>query len=93
MELVTFKSIPGATDRAMFRAANKVTPVLASLTGFISREFGKTVKTDEWVDTVMWESLEDALNAAKNVTSNPAFQPFYSLIAPASIQMRHVLVA
>ncbi len=93
MELVIFKALPGVSDDQMVAAARSVNPLLEALTGFIGRDFGKTVETGEWVDSVMWSSLQDALNAAKNVSSNPAFQPFGSLMEPASIQMRHIPLA
>jgi len=78
----------------MIRGAEAVTPLPASLKGFIGRDYGKTVeKQGEWVDTVMWSSLKDAFDAAKNVTGNPGFEPFARLIDDTTIQMRHVLIA
>jgi len=89
LEIVIFKAVEGVTSEQMVEAATRVQPVIEKMSGNISRYFGKT-ESGEWVDTVLWDSMESAKAAARSITTIPEFKPFGSLIEGKSVQMRHV---
>jgi len=76
----------------MLKAANDVQPVIEKMEGNISRHFGRT-EEGEWVDTVMWDSMDSAKKAAETIMGVPEFKPFGSLIDGQTVQMRHVEIA
>lgn len=89
LEVVIFKANVGTADEQMIAAAKKVQSVIERMPGNINRNFGKT-ESGEWVDAVMWDSMESAKSAAESIMSIPEFKPFGSLIDGSSVQMRHV---
>ena len=91
LELVTFKSVPGTNEQTMIDKALKLTPILASMPGFINRHFALGEK-GEWIDAVIWDSLENARSAAKAVMEVPEAQEFFVLINQATINLRHATI-
>lgn len=91
LELVTFESVPGTSDNAIIDKALKLTPVLATMPGFIDRHFSQGQK-GEWIDAVIWDNLENAQAAVKAVMEKPEAQEFFSLINQETINLRHATI-
>ena len=88
IEVVIFRANEGVAPEQLQSAALAVTPVLAALPGFISREFGAS-EEGQFIDVVRWESLTSAKQAADKVMSIPVCGQFFSLIDQSSMQFMH----
>ena len=89
LEVVLFKLKPGADDAAFLAASEAVMPDLRAMRGFIRRELFKD--TDgRWMDTVHWQSLDDAHRAAEAFLGLPCAQTLIALIDEPSITMLHL---
>jgi len=88
IEVVIFRAIAGTTSEQLQAAALAVTPVLAALPGFISREFGAS-EDGQFIDVVHWKDLASAKQAAEKVMSVPVCGQFFSLIEQSSMQFMH----
>jgi len=88
IEVVVFRAIAGTTPEQLQAAALAVTPILASLPGFISREFGAS-EDGQFIDIVYWQDLASAKQAAEKVMSIPACGQFFGLIEQSSMQFMH----
>jgi hypothetical protein len=88
IEVVIFRAIAGTAPEQLQAAALAVTPVLASLPGFISREFG-AAEDGRFIDIVHWQDLTCARQAAEKVMSIAACGQFFGLIEQSSVQFMH----
>lgn len=89
-ELVTFKLAPGATPEALRARAAEADPHIRRFPGLLSRELLHDPATGEWMELCRWASLDQALAAAEKVMGMPEFAPYFALMDPASIALRHV---
>lgn len=90
-EIVTFRLAPGTDPDEFVAAARAMTPFLKAIGGFQSR----TLCVDEggdWRDHLIWSSMPDAARAAQAVMMCAEAAPFMAMIAPDSVDMRHVPV-
>lgn len=92
LEIVTFKSVAGATPEAVIAAGQGIIPWLKNQPGFISRHMGQD-KEGHWVDCVRWQSHGHALAAAGAMMEAPGASAFMHVIEPSSIVMRHYHLA
>lgn len=81
IEVVIFHSNSGVSPNQMLKSAEAITPTLKSMPGFISRTIGHGKKSDEWIDVVRWQSMEEALTAAKKIENDPKARKFMSLMS------------
>jgi hypothetical protein len=88
IEVVLFRAIAGTTPEHLQAAALAVTPVLASLPGFISREFGAS-GDGQFIDIVHWQDITCAKQTAEKVMNIPACGQFFGLIEQGSMQFMH----
>lgn len=89
-ELVTFKLLPGVTPDALRAAASAADPHIRKFPGLLSRELLHDAERGEWMELCRWASLGEALAAAEKAMAMPEFAPYFALMEPASIAMRHV---
>lgn len=89
-ELVTFRLNPGVTADALRTVAAEADPHIRRFPGLLSRELLHDAERGEWMELCRWASLEQALAAAEQVMGMPEFAPYFALMDPASITMRHV---
>lgn len=68
IEVDVFRAKAGITPEQIQSPALVVTPVLAVLPGFISREFGAS-EDGQFLDVVHWSDLASAKQAAEKVMS------------------------
>lgn len=81
LEVVIFNTKKAYNHAEVINIANKVTPILKSYTGFISRKLAQDAdKSSRWIDIVRWRSLEDAQTAAKKVVKRPQMKRFISIM-------------
>ena len=88
IEVVVFRAKANVTPERMQTAALAVTPVLAGLPGFLSREFGAS-GDGQYIDIVHWKNLSSAKQAAEKVMSIPECGEFFSLIEQSQMQFLH----
>ena len=91
LELVTFRAAAGVAEAQVVEAAKGTTTWLKTQPGFISRQLSTTVE-GEFIDSVIWSSLEDALAAAAAIESAEPAGAFMAAIDVATVNMRHATI-
>lgn len=91
LELVTFQAASGISDKDLIDKALKITPILATMPGFIDRYFAQG-EDGKWIDVVIWDNIKNAKAAAKAVWEVPEAQAFFSLISQETINLRHATI-
>jgi hypothetical protein len=89
IELVVFKAKEGISKEQMQAAAESITPILAEMDGYASREIAVTID-GQWTDIVHWIDLESAQKAAKSVMEIPVCLEFFKLIDEKQMTMFHL---
>lgn len=90
-EIVSFKPKAG-TDAAQFLTDIQATDaVVRAASGFVSRNLSKG-EDGAWTDYVLWQSMDDAMNAAETVVKDPSFAPLGAAIDMDTLVMRHETV-
>ena len=89
LEVVLFKLKPGADEAAFVAASEAVMPDLQRMRGFIGRELFKDAE-GRWLDTVHWQSLDDAHHAAEVFLTLSCAQTLMALIDETSMTMLHL---
>ena len=89
IEFVSFKLKKGTSDQQFLEASDVINKgFLALQKGFISRKLLK--KDDTWADFVIWETMDDAMNAVKAAEkANPADIQYFMYIQQSSCDMKH----
>jgi len=91
-EVNTFKLVEGADEAAFLAVAARVEEKLSEVDGYLCRQLMKT-EDGNWLDLVAWTSADKAKAALAMmqsvVMSDEALSPFFTLIDPESITMRH----
>jgi len=89
VEFVSFKLKEGIPERQFLEASDVLNKVFLSVQkGYISRKLLKT--EDTWADIVLWESMDDAMNAMKAAEkTNPADIKYFLYIEESSCNMQH----
>ncbi|WP_169449809.1 hypothetical protein [Paludibacterium yongneupense] len=83
-----FRAKADASSERLQAAALAITPILAGLPGFISREFGAS-GDGQFIDIVHWRDLFSARQAAEKVMGIPACREFFALIEESQTQLMH----
>jgi hypothetical protein len=79
VEFVTFNLIKGASVADFLLASDKINSgFLAVQKGYISRKL--IVQDELWADLVLWETMEDARNAANSIGENFEHYGYFSFI-------------
>ena len=91
VEFVSFKLIEGTSVPDFLLASDKIDKEFLSVQkGYISR---KLLSDGElWADLVLWETMDDALNAANVFEGNAAAYNYFSFLDNKSVDMRHFSV-
>jgi hypothetical protein len=85
---VIFELTAGAERDEFVVAADAVTEWASSQPGFVDRELYE-VGDGRWIDTVRWETLDDATAAASAIGTAADVGEFVSMIHGPSVQMLH----
>jgi hypothetical protein len=89
LELVTFRTQDGVSERQFDEAVRSVGDFLAEQPGFLSRQVA-TVDTDgSRVDLVWWKNLDDARAAAESIRTDPRAASFMACLDPDSVRLSH----
>jgi len=89
IELVTFKTKPGFSQKEVIEAANAVNPVVEKFSGYISRKLAVS-EVGTWTDIVYWTDLESAEHAAQEVMKSETCQKFFGMIDEKSMKFMHL---
>ncbi len=89
LEIIIYKLKAGVADAA-FEAAGEVLEkqFAEKQKGFVSRTFGRSDEGD-WVDVVMWATMDDAHKAAAAAMVSPVCAPIFAMIDERSMRMHH----
>jgi hypothetical protein len=91
VEFVSFNLKKGASVPDFLLASEKMNSgFLFTRKGYISRKL--LVDGEMWADWVLWETMEDALNAAKAFGEHDVDREYMSFIDEKSVDMRHFSV-
>ena len=90
VEVVLFRLEHNTSEADFLRAADLTNKFLSCCKGFIRRRLGES--DDGWIDYVEWQSMADALAAAKQFNESPDTKHFNELIEPGSTVVRHLTV-
>ena len=88
VEIVTFQTKPG-------HSAHDVAQAAQAMAGFLHRSGGmiqRTLSQDAdgiWTDHILWQTMDDAQNAAAQIATAPEAQAFIAMIDGPSVTMRH----
>jgi hypothetical protein len=88
LEIVLFKLQEGVSEETFLASAKSIDAWLGSVDGFRQRQLYQDGQ-GYWIDTVQWDSLEQAHAAAAAMMSLPEGQAFGSLIDGDSLMMIH----
>lgn len=91
VEFVSFKLKEGVSERRLLAASDEFNENFPSLQkGYVSRRFIK--EGDDWADLVLWETMEDAMNAVKAVEKSPAAESYDACIEQSACKMQHFAI-
>ena len=97
VELVLFKLKAGVTEEQFITASDKLNAYFLSLQkGYINRKLIR--QEDTWSDIVLWETMDDAMNAANTAQQLAATSPcpnyleYFYCIEENSSEMKHLTV-
>ena len=93
IELVSFKLKEVVSEEQFFAASDKFnTDFLSIQNGYIERRLLKN--EDTWTDIVLWETMDDAMNAIKAAEkANPEDMEYLYYIEESSCDLKHLDVA
>jgi hypothetical protein len=89
IELVSFATRDDVSEVGFVRVAESANALLRGCAGFIRRRLAKS-DAKEWVDDVDWQTVDDALAAARRFNDAPETRAFNTAIRPGSVVMRHL---
>ena len=92
IELSKFNLRRGISVPQFLQRASALEPFFVSTNDTIQRSLALNQETGEWTDIVYWSTMTAALNAAKDITSLPAAQPFLKSINATTLQMTHSII-
>ena len=91
VEQVLYKLKKDVSEKQFLTASDKCNAGFLSLQkGYINRKLVK--RDDTWADIVLWETMEDAMNAAKAAEQSSAGRPFFECIDVSTCDMQHLTV-
>jgi hypothetical protein len=91
VEFVSFKLKKGVSEQQFLAASDEINAGFLSLQkGYINRKLVK--KESTWADIVLWESMDDAMNAAKAAEQFTAARPYFECIEGNTCEMQHLTV-
>ena len=88
IETVIYQTTPGVSGSEHIKKAAAISPILAKLPGFVSRQFSKTAD-GKWIDIIYWKNLTSAEKAAEEVKSIPECQVFFADMDEKTMQFMH----
>ncbi len=91
VEFVRFKLQPGSDSNMLVYRAEALNPLLEEMGGYKARYLAQH-EDGEWLDVVIWGSMEQARAAADKIMLLPEGLAFGALIDPDSIVMAHYTV-
>jgi hypothetical protein len=91
VEFVSYKLKKGVSEQQFLKASDECNAGFLSLQkGYIDRKLMK--KDDTWADLVLWETMDDAMNAANAAFHNLAARPFFESIDENNCIMQHLTI-
>lgn len=88
IELVIFEARPEFNQQEVKSSLELVNSILTSYKGFISRRLARN-EDGQWMDLVLWESMEDAKAAADDIMKQKIAQEAFSVIDEQTMEFYH----
>lgn len=89
IEFVRVRTSASSDASKMTGILPDIDPFLRSMSGFIDRQFFHDKKTDQFVDVVIWKSLERAEDASLAFWESKETAQLFRVVDPASILVIH----
>ena len=89
LEILTWKSKPGVSDKKMINAVDAMVIDLKKLPGFLNQ----TLYLDDdgtWIDIYYWSTEQDAHNSNEAMADKDSFKALMPLIEEGSVTMKVV---
>ena len=91
VEFVSYKVKEGISEQQLLAASDEFEEGFLSLQkGYISRSLIKN--EDVWADLVLWETMEDAMDAVKAIEKSSAAESYDACIEQDSCKMQHLSI-
>jgi len=90
-ELVIYEQAAGVTDEMVREQSRKFQELIKEQNGLLSRKLSKSAD-GKWLDCVLWESMEDAVAAAKVVETNEEAAKFMEIVKAETVSIVHYSV-
>lgn len=91
IETVLFQLKDGITASDFLKIAPASTDYIQGCKGFVTRRLSST-PDGQWVETVEWDTMENALAAAAGLPQAKGIGPFLAAIDEASVAIHHTEV-
>lgn len=88
-ELVSFAFNPDVDFETQLASTEALNEIVKKFKGFKSREFYYSEENQRWFDFVVWESIDDAQAASKEIMNNPQALALFALMDEQSMSMSH----
>ena len=89
-DFITYKLAEGITEDFLRNAADEiVNSWMKNQKGFISWQINSTEENDEYIDTVVWSSKEDALAAQENMKDIPLESDWFKCYEMTSVTSKN----
>lgn len=87
-EIVRYKQKKDVMDQAILKASKALQEIVKTQPGLISRKLSKS-DSGEWMDVVLWESIDHATQAAEVVNTHPVSGEFMKLVDETTMVFDH----
>ena len=89
-EVVLMKFKADAVEDVILQALESSTGFLRTCPGFVSRHVLRSAEEGVWLDQVVWEDTDSALQAAAKFGEAPEVAEFVSLLDTNDMRMMHL---
>jgi hypothetical protein len=89
LEILTWKSKPGVSDKEMIQAVDSMVIDLKKLKGFLNQTLYKE-EDGTWIDIYYWHTEKDAHASNESMADKDSLQKLMSIIEPNTVTMKVV---
>lgn len=88
-EIVSFAFNKEVSFDAQQSSLESLNDIVKTLKGFKSRDYYYSEDNQRWFDFIVWESLEDAQAASKQIMNNPQALEIFALMDEQTMSISH----
>lgn len=88
-EIVSFAFNPEVSLETQLASLEALNDIVKELKGFKARDYYYSEESQRWFDFIIWERLEDAQAASKQIMSNPKALEIFALMDEQTMSFSH----